>query len=62
MDEERELALKLACQCAERDGDPEGTVIRARAYLDFLKGTRDVKVLTAARQATAIMARATTDD
>jgi hypothetical protein len=50
MDEERELALKLACGVADRYVDPEETVARARLYLDFLTGGSDAKVIDAAKQ------------
>jgi hypothetical protein len=50
MDEAREAALKLAAQCATHDGSPEETVARARAYLDFLCGTRDAEIVSAAQR------------
>jgi hypothetical protein len=33
----RNRALTLACECANLDSNAEATLVRARAYLDFLR-------------------------
>lgn len=50
MDEEREPALRLACECASMDGDPGGTIARARAYLSFLNGEGVTEAVIADRR------------
>jgi hypothetical protein len=62
MDHDRELALTLACQQADRDGEPSETVKRARAYLDFLLNTRDAEISDAARRLSETVTRVSPRD
>ena len=50
MDHERERALTLAQEIEARKGysTPDAVISRARAYLDFLRGTRDAAIIGAA--------------
>ena len=51
MDQERELALKLACEYVSFDADQ--TVVRARKYYDFLtEGEREQPDAEASRPVT----------
>lgn len=51
MEIEREVALRLACECASTDGSPVETVNRARTYLAFLNGDADAQAAVATRAA-----------
>jgi hypothetical protein len=50
MDPERERVLTLAHESELQRGPDDGQAVikRARLYLDFLKGTRDAEIISAA--------------
>lgn len=62
MREDRDRALTLAHEAESKNGSasPEAVIARARIYLDFLCGTRDADVLSAAHHLAKIIEVAST--